>query len=59
MNNQYFLGSFFMDKKTNNNYLDLKHYYGIPHCHTNYSTGKSSPLEAIDYSKKSKVDIYL
>lgn len=45
-----------MDKKANDNYLKLKHYYGIPHCHTNYSTGKSSPLEAIEYTKKNKLD---
>ncbi len=45
-----------MDKKANNHYLNLKHYYGIPHCHTNYSTGKSSPTEAIEYSKKNKLD---
>ncbi|WP_426349531.1 CehA/McbA family metallohydrolase [Alloiococcus sp. CFN-8] len=45
-----------MDKKANNHYLNLRHYYGIPHCHTNYSTGKSSPTEAIEYSKKNKLD---
>ncbi|WP_040212085.1 PHP domain-containing protein [Clostridium polynesiense] len=35
---------------------ELKHYYGIPHCHTNYSTGKSSPSEALEYAKNNKLD---
>ena len=45
-----------MDKKSNDHYLNLKHFYGIPHCHTNFSTGKSSPFEAIEYSKKNNLD---
>lgn len=35
------------------NQNDLKFYYGIPHCHTNFSTGKGNPLEAYEYGRKS------
>ncbi len=31
-------------------------YYGIPHCHTNYSTGKGSPAEACKTALKNKLD---
>ncbi|ATD54757.1 CehA/McbA family metallohydrolase [Clostridium chauvoei] len=34
------------------NQNDLKFYYGIPHCHTNFSTGKGNPLEAYEYGRK-------
>lgn len=38
---------------------NLKHFYGIPHCHTNYSTGKSSPLEALEYAKNKGLDFII
>lgn len=31
---------------------NLKFYYGIPHCHTSYSTGKGNPYEAYEYGRK-------
>ncbi|GAB6169755.1 hypothetical protein JCM1393_22150 [Clostridium carnis] len=31
---------------------NLKFYYGIPHCHTGYSTGRGNPLEAYEYGRK-------
>lgn len=37
----------------------LKHFYGIPHCHTNYSTGKSTPLEALEYAKNNGLDFII
>lgn len=30
----------------------LRFYYGIPHCHTSFSTGKGTPLEAYEYGRK-------
>ena len=35
---------------------NIKFYYGIPHCHTEYSTGKGTPIEAYEYGYKSKLD---
>jgi Predicted metal-dependent phosphoesterases (PHP family) len=34
-------------------------YYGIPHAHTGYSTGKGSPLDAYNYAKKNKLDFLI
>lgn len=31
-------------------------YFGIPHCHTGFSTGKGSPFEAYYYAKKRELD---
>ncbi|GAA0084639.1 hypothetical protein UT300007_10780 [Clostridium sp. CTA-7] len=31
---------------------NLKFYYGIPHCHTSFSTGRGSPSEAYEYGYK-------
>jgi hypothetical protein len=31
---------------------NIRYYYGIPHCHTEYSTGKGSPMEAYEYAYK-------
>ncbi|WP_461206526.1 CehA/McbA family metallohydrolase [Clostridium sp. DL1XJH146] len=54
----------FKDKRSyefNSNFIiekDSSHnvYYGIPHCHTNYSTGKGSPAEACKTALKNKLD---
>ena len=32
------------------------HYYGIPHSHTSYSSGKGTPTEAFKYAKNKKID---
>lgn len=29
---------------------NIRYYYGIPHCHTEFSTGKGSPMEAYEYA---------
>ena len=34
----------------------LKYYYGIPHCHTAYSTGRGTPLDAFEYGKENDLD---
>lgn len=31
---------------------NIKYFYGIPHCHTSFSTGKGNPLEAFDYGRR-------
>ena len=33
-----------------------KYYYGIPHCHTSYSTGRGTPLDAFEYGKENDLD---
>lgn len=38
------------------NQNNIKFYYGIPHCHTEFSTGKGSPIEAYEYGCKSGLD---
>lgn len=35
---------------------NLKYYYGIPHCHTSFSTGKGNPSDAYDYGRKAGLD---
>ncbi|MGL5244024.1 MAG: histidinol phosphatase, partial [Sarcina sp.] len=35
---------------------NLKFYYGIPHCHTSLSTGRGTPMEALEYGKKNGLD---
>lgn len=37
----------------------LKFYYGIPHCHTEISTGRGSPLEALEYAAKKSIDFII
>lgn len=37
----------------------LKYYYGVPHCHTAYSTGRGTPLEALEYSKNNGLDFII
>lgn len=34
----------------------LKFFYGIPHSHTEYSTGRLNPYEAFEYAKKNGLD---
>ena len=31
------------------NLNNLKFYYGIPHAHSGFSTGRGTPIEAFDY----------
>ncbi|MCR4943876.1 MAG: CehA/McbA family metallohydrolase [Clostridium sp.] len=40
----------------NNKEASLKYYYGIPHAHTAFSTGRGTPLEAYEYSKKKNLN---
>lgn len=35
---------------------NIRFYYGIPHCHTSFSTGKGSPNEAYEYGRKAGLD---
>lgn len=49
------------NKYKNNKFLNfdvnkIKYYYGIPHCHSEYSTGKGTPLELYEYAIKCKLD---
>lgn len=37
----------------------LKFYYGIPHCHTEISTGRGTPIEALEYASKKSVDFII
>ena len=34
----------------------LKYFYGIPHAHTIYSTGRGNPFDAYEYAKKKGLD---
>lgn len=34
----------------------LKYYYGIPHCHSSYSTGKGTPLNLYEFAIKCGLD---
>ncbi|MPQ44695.1 histidinol phosphatase [Clostridium tarantellae] len=45
-----------LPEETNLNINDLKFYYGIPHCHTALSTGRGTPIEALEYGKKNGLD---
>ncbi len=35
---------------------NIKYYYGIPHCHTEFSTGKGSPMEAYEYAYRDRLN---
>lgn len=37
----------------------LKFYYGIPHCHTELSTGRGTPIEALEYASKKSIDFII
>ena len=43
-------------KKYRTSYEEYNIYYGIPHCHTNASTGRGTVLEAIQYCKNNSLD---
>lgn len=50
-----------MGKKKYNDYKnfnkeEFNYYYGIPHCHTSFSTGRGTPYEAFEYGKKAGLD---
>ncbi|NLL31368.1 MAG: CehA/McbA family metallohydrolase [Clostridiales bacterium] len=38
---------------------NLKYYYGIPHSHTSFSTGKGSPQEAYEYGRKAGLNFMM
>lgn len=49
-------------KDLTNLHLDLsnlKFYYGIPHCHTILSTGRGSPIEALEYGRHNGIDFMI
>lgn len=37
----------------------IKYYYGIPHCHTAFSTGRGSPLDAFEYGRDNNLDFMI
>ena len=37
----------------------LHYYYGIPHAHTGYSTGRGTPLTAYEYAKDNGIDFLI
>lgn len=39
-----------------NKEVSFKYYYGIPHAHTAFSTGRGTPLEAYSYAKKNNLN---
>ena len=47
-------------KKSKNNIVfdqnKIRFYYGIPHCHSNYSTGRETPTELYEYAAKCGLD---
>lgn len=34
----------------------IRYYYGIPHCHSSYSTGKGTPLDLYEFAIKCELD---
>ncbi len=44
------------NKSLNFDVNKIRYYYGIPHCHSEYSTGKGTPLELYEYAIKYKLD---
>lgn len=47
-----------MDKK-NISFDKLRFYYGIPHSHTSLSTGKSTPIEALEHARSRGLDFLI
>ena len=45
--------------KININIDDLNFYYGIPHAHCGFSTGRGTPIEAFDYARHSGLDFLI
>ncbi|MBW6411260.1 histidinol phosphatase [Clostridium weizhouense] len=51
-----------MDKKKSKkefNFKNLKFYYGIPHAHCGFSTGRGTPIEAFDYARHNGLDFLI
>ncbi len=48
--------SFFVTTSRTQQEPSYNFYYGIPHSHTSLSTGKGSPLEALNYAQKKNLD---
>ena len=48
-------------KSTKNkfNIDDLNFYYGIPHAHCVFSTGRGTPIEAFDYARHAGLDFLI
>ena len=42
-----------------NDFSKIKFFYGVPHCHTNISTGKGSPLECIEMAYRNDLDFLI
>ncbi|AJF31183.1 PHP family phosphohydrolase, histidinol phosphatase [Clostridium botulinum] len=41
------------------NFKNLKFYYGIPHAHCGFSTGRGTPTEAFDYARHNGLDFLI
>lgn len=39
-----------------NKFTSFKYFYGIPHAHTAFSTGRGTPLEAFEYAKNNRLN---
>lgn len=48
-----------MSSYTDLSLKNFRFYYGIPHCHTNFSTGRGTPVEALNYAKKNGLDFMI
>ena len=46
-------------KNTRINFKNLKFYYGIPHAHCGFSTGRGTPMEAFDYARHNGLDFLI
>ncbi|WP_315078719.1 histidinol phosphatase [uncultured Clostridium sp.] len=46
-------------KKAQINFKNLKFYYGIPHAHCGFSTGRGTPTEAFDYARHNGLDFLI
>ncbi|EKQ53838.1 MULTISPECIES: histidinol-phosphatase [unclassified Clostridium] len=45
--------------RTNFNIDELNFYYGIPHAHCGFSTGRGTPIEAFDYARHNGLDFLI
>lgn len=45
--------------KSKKNNKPLKYFYGIPHCHTAFSTGRGTPYDAFEYGKNNGLDFMI
>ncbi|CAG7839780.1 hypothetical protein Z959_01380 [Clostridium novyi B str. ATCC 27606] len=46
-------------KSNSNNTDKYNFYFGIPHAHTSFSTGRGTPMEAFTYAKKKGIDFLI